>query len=267
MHGGALGLARALQQQRHALSINPSPSTLRSNPTSPSTTLVPRPATSAPLSPFNLSSSALGAGLSDFRAASLRDHAAHEEQQAALQLQAWAADLQARAAAERARYADLAAGARARWLLARVADEARAGSIDVPADTAPDVAPWARRALAAPAADDDRLPAWARPARGPGTRTRRRRRGALDAADPLGVVAWQEGVAAALRVLGGGVLAGAAYVAAAAALYRAFGGRAEFLAFEHPEGAGWVAVGGQAPRWVGALVARVLWGAVEIRYV
>ena len=286
MHGGALGITRALQQHRHTTSSNASPSALRPrSPSISSTTLISRAATAPAPSAFNLSSSALGPGLSDYHRASLRDHTAREERLAALQLQAWAADLQARAAAERARYADLAAGARARWLLARVADETRAGNLDAVGDDAgahalaarsPDVAPWARRALAASASsaaeiEDERLPAWARPTR----RTKRRggvRRRGLDAADPLGLVAWQEGagavVAAALRLLGGGVLAGAAYVAAAAALYRAFGGSAEFLAFEHPEGAEWVAVGGQAPRWVGALVARVLWGgAVEIRYV
>ena len=293
MHGGALGITRALQQQRHALgsSSSPTASPLRAHsPSSSATMLVSRAATT-PLSPFNLSSSALGAGLSDFSRAQLRDHTQREERIAHLQLQAWAAELQRRAAAERQRFAELAAGERARWLLERVADEVRAGTVGPLDDAAslapraPDVAPWARRRLAAPPdADGDSdsdalLPAWARSARRRPRRKARgvfaggRRRGALDAADPLGLCAWGDGVsafaAASLRLLGGGVLVGAAYIAAASAWYRVVGGGAtEFLAFQHQEGADWVAVGGQAPRWVGALVARLLWGsAVEIRYV
>lgn len=282
MHGGAPGITRALALQRQATagSSSTAASPTRGSPAgsqmlvSSSRTL--NTTTTTPFSPFNLSSAAIGAGLSDFTRARLRDHTLKEERLAQLQLQTWAADLQRNLTLEKRRYSDLAQGERAKWLLDRIGEEVRAGTVGVldgsslstavsKRRSVGDVAPWARTVAASARAERD-LPRWAR-------RHHRRRRSDLDLTDPLGVCAWQDsfyrGLSTSLRVIGNGMVVGAGLLAIAGAWYRVFGdGEAEFLALQHPEGSSWVNVGGQAPRWVGGLVARWLWGwGVEVRYV
>lgn len=277
IHHSPLGITRALQlHQRRRNDSSPSP---RNISPSESQTLVTKPFSST-FSPFNLSAAAIGAGLSDFTRARLRDHTLHEERLAQIQLTRWATDLQRSMQAERQQYESLIKGERAKWLLEKVGEEVRDGNVGLINTTdmgqavavseqkkkrQGGVAAWAQPRTHRATYDGGKLPSWARPA----TSAKRRRRNYLDPCDPLGVVAWSDGIwrvtAKSLTVLGSGFIVGAAWLAVTSAWMR-WNGRGDFIALQHPDGANWVAVGGAAPRWLGVLVAKVLWPGVEVRY-
>lgn len=285
IHNGPLGITRALQI--HQRRRNDSLSSPRNTSPSGSKTIVAKPFSST-FSPFNLSAAAIGAGLSDFTHARLRDHTLHEERLAQIQLTRWAADLQRSIQAERHQYESLIKGERAKWLLEKIGEEVSDGNVGL-IDTAgmgqtvaiserkmkrqggsdgsvgSGVAAWAQPRTRRATYDGGNLPSWARPT----SSTKRRRKTYLDPCDPLGVVAWSDGLwmvtAKSLTVLGSGLIVGAAWLAVASAWTR-WNGRGDFIALQHPNGANWVAVGGAAPRWLGVLVAKVLWPGVEVRY-
>lgn len=277
MHSGPLGLTRAMQlHQRRSNDSSPSP---RNTSPGGSQILVSRPFSSA-FSPFNFSSAAIGAGLSEFTRARLRDHTLREERLAQIQLARWAADLQRSMQAERKQYESLIKGERAKWLLEKVGEEVRGGNVGLIDATGMGqavavseqkmkkqggVATWAQQQSRRTTYDGEDLPSWARTT----TTTERRRKNYLDPCDPLGVVAWSDGIwrvtAKSLTLLGGGFIVGAAWLAVASAWLR-WNGRGDFIALQHPDGANWVAVGGAAPRWLGTLVAKMLWPGVEVRY-
>jgi len=182
--------------------------------------------------------------------------------------------------AERQQYESLIKGERAKWLLEKVGEEVGDGNIGLMDTTGMDqvvavsgqkkkrqdgVAAWAQPQSRRATYDGVDLPSWARPA----TSTKRGRKNHLDPCDPLGVIAWSDGIwrvtAKSLTLLGGGFIVGAAWLAVASAWMR-WNGRGDFIALQHPDGANWVAVGGAAPRWLGVLVAKMLWPGVEVRY-
>ncbi|QDS72024.1 hypothetical protein FKW77_002117 [Venturia effusa] len=177
------------------------------------------------LSPFNMSSTArIGAGLPDFTKARLRDHMIHEERLAEVQMAKWASDLQRSLRNEKETFQRVAEGERAKWLLERLGEEVQQGHIG-----------------ALPESMDSRLPQWAMARRNAGMETRRARspvenlelpswaRGGHekryqyeeDAHDPLGLCMLGDGVSriggVAVKVLGGGVLVGAVWMAVARA--------------------------------------------------
>lgn len=171
-------------------------------------------------SPFNLSStssatSSIAQGLPDYTRARIRDHVLREERLAQVQLAKWASDLQRSIRQEREEYARLTDGERARWLLERVGEETVRGTIGAGYGTE-DKPSWAltrkerKRAGhghgSAAAGDNLELPSWAR---GGG--------GATNMRDPLGLCLMVDGARrtgdVVLRVLGGGVLVGAVWVA------------------------------------------------------
>jgi hypothetical protein len=168
-------------------------------------------------SPFNLSSSAIGTGLPDFTRARLRDHTIREERLAQVQLAKWASDLQKTLRFERESFERLAKAERAKWLLDRIGEEVLAGTIGLTAATTP-----------------PQLPEWALPPRSSSRSSNKRERRTLElptwarnryydanARDPLGLCTLGDSVRsttnAVVKVLGGGVLVGAIWVAIARA--------------------------------------------------
>jgi hypothetical protein len=172
---------------------------------SPSRALVTRNGTQ---SPFNLSStSSIGQGLPDFSRARIKDHILHEERLAQVQLAKWASDLQRSVRREREDYMRLVEGERAKWLLERVGEEASLGNIGSFSEV--DKPSWAlakheRRKLRR--GEIMGLPSWARS-----------EAAKFDTRDPLGLCLIGDGVKrtgdVVLKVLGGGVLVGAIWVA------------------------------------------------------
>jgi hypothetical protein len=161
-------------------------------------------------SPFNLSStSSIGSGLPDFSRARIKDHILREERLAQVQLAKWASDLQRSIRREREEYARLVDGERAKWLLERVGVEASHGRISS-FDGEGEKPIWAlskseRKLLRrAGGGEGMELPSWARVS-------------AVDARDPLGLCGIGDGARrtgdVVLKVLGGGVLVGAVWIA------------------------------------------------------
>jgi hypothetical protein len=160
-------------------------------------------------SPFNLSStSSIGQGLPDFTRARIRDHILREERLAQVQLAKWANDLQRSIRREREEYACLVEGERAKWLLERVGEEASLGRIGSFSDM--NKPPWeltkSERRRLKRGGEGMELPSWARSGVG-----------GADARDPLGLCLIGDGVKrtgnVVLKVLGGGVLVGAVWMA------------------------------------------------------
>jgi hypothetical protein len=173
-------------------------------------------------SPFNMSSTALvGTGLPDFTKARLRDHMFREERLAEVQMAKWASDLQRSLRNERESFERVAKGERAKWLLERVGEEVQQGNIGALSERLESQVPeWAlaRRAdsngekRARSTGTDLELPPWARGAR---------YKYDEDAQDPLGLCMLGDGVSrvgeVVIKVLGGGVLVGAVWMAVARA--------------------------------------------------
>jgi hypothetical protein len=168
-------------------------------------------------SPFNMSSTALiGTGLPDFTKARLRDHMLREERLAEVQMAKWASDLQRSYRSEKEAFAGVAKGERAKWLLERIGEEVYQGNIGALSEHVESQLPeWglARRLegsegkRARSSRADLELPPWARGSRYSSELAR----------DPLGLCMLGDGVAkvgeVVMKVLGGGVLVGAVWMA------------------------------------------------------
>lgn len=123
-------------------------------------------------SPFNLSSSALGTGLSDFTRARLQDHMLSEERLAQVHLAKWASDIQRGLRSERLAFERLAGAERAKWLLDHIGEEVRDGQIGLldssPSPTGHELPQWAlskkqnERSRRVKGELDMELPPWAR---------------------------------------------------------------------------------------------------------
>ena len=182
----------------------------------------PRSASPGSNSPFNMSSTALiGTGLPDFTRARLRDHMFREERLAEVQMAKWASDLQRSLRNERESFERVAKGERAKWLLERIGEEVSQGNIGTLSERVESQLPqWAlaRRVdgngekRARSSGTDLELPPWARGARYTYEE---------DARDPLGLCMLGDGVSrvgeVVIKVLGGGVLVGAVWMAVARA--------------------------------------------------
>jgi hypothetical protein len=244
MHGGAMVI------QKPAVSTTQGP-------------LITRPAqSSSALSPFNLSSAAvLGSGLSDFTRARLRDHTLREETLAQMQLTKWASDLQYTLQHERDQYEALVKGERAKWLLERVGEEVRLGNIGsldtdgivsrLPVldrsssnggNSSRSSSNWSLSKSSRKSRREGELPSWSRP--------KRKTKGRLDPQDPLGLCDLGDNMRrttnTVLKVVGGSMVVTAAYFAVIGAIHRLNGTDPEPME-------GW------APRWLSALIGRVIW--------
>ncbi|KIW02567.1 uncharacterized protein PV09_06022 [Verruconis gallopava] len=163
-------------------------------------------------SPFNLSSTSIGSGLPDYTRARIRDHILREERLAQIQLAKWASDLQKNARREREEYARLVEGERARWLLERVGEEIAMGRISSvnEGDYSGETRSLTMRRRERKRLRDGgmELPSWARSSDVGGM---------MDPSDPLGLCLIGDGVRTTgnvvLKVLGGGVLVGAVWLA------------------------------------------------------
>ena len=115
MHSGALGI-------RHMSPLIDPPS---------SQLLVPRQPNVLPkLSPFNMTSAAiLGRGRPEGSRTTIVDQMRREESAATMQVSRWAAELQSAMRQEREQFESLVKGDRAKWLLEKINDEVRSGTI------------------------------------------------------------------------------------------------------------------------------------------
>ncbi|KAE9968832.1 hypothetical protein EG328_007255 [Venturia inaequalis] len=179
-------------------------------------------------SPFNMSSTALiGTGLPDFTRARLRDHMFHEERLAEVQMAKWASDLQRSLRDEKETFERAAKGERAKWLLERLGEEVQQGNIGAVSESMESRLPhWAiekrdganEAKRARSPGEDLELPSWARGGR---YFNGKRRQYEEDAHDPLGLCMLGDGVSrvsgVAVKLLGGGVLVGAVWMAVARA--------------------------------------------------
>lgn len=180
-------------------------------------------------SPFNMSSTALiGTGLPDFTRARLRDHMFHEERLAEVQMAKWASELQRSLRNEKETFERVAKGERAKWLLERIGEEVQQGTIGALSQSMEssrlpqwaiekrDVAHETKRARSP--GEDLELPSWARGGR---DFNGKRYPYEEDAHDPLGLCLLGDGVSrvggVVVKVLGGGVLVGAVWMAVARA--------------------------------------------------
>lgn len=179
-------------------------------------------------SPFNMSSTALiGTGLPDFTRARLRDHMFHEERLAEVQMAKWASDLQRSLRDEKETFERAAKGERAKWLLERLGEEVQQGNIGAVSESMESRLPhWAiekrdganEAKRARSPGEDLELPSWARGGR---YFNGKRRQYEEDAHDPLGLCMLGDGVSrvsgVVVKLLGGGVLVGAVWMAVARA--------------------------------------------------
>lgn len=145
----------------------------------------------------------------------------HEERLAEVQMAKWASDLQRSLRNERETFERVTKGERAKWLLERIGEEANQGNIGALSESMDSQLPeraLSRRAQSngakrARSSDSDmELPTWARGAR---------YQYEEDARDPLGLCMLGDGVSrigeVVIKVLGGGVLVGAVWIAVARA--------------------------------------------------
>lgn len=181
-------------------------------------------------SPFNMSSTALiGTGLPDFTRARLRDHMLHEERLAEVQMAKWASDLQRSLRNEKENFERVVKGERAKWLLERIGEEVQQGHIGaLSGSIEPGLPQWAierrdggnseTKMMRTFSGEDLELPSWARGASGA---KENRYQYEEDARDPLGLCMLGDGVSrvggVVVKVLGGGVLVGAVWMAFARA--------------------------------------------------
>lgn len=202
--GAALALspvASGLGIKDHLALARASPQRRTSSPAFSSSALISRQ--QKDLSPFDLSSTAagIGQGLPDFTRASIRDHIFREERLAQVQLAKWASELQRGVRREREDFVRLVEGERAKWLLERVGEEVGMGRLGAVGGSMRALSKRKGRS------GDMELPSWARSTGA----------GEVDAADPLGLCVLGDGVtrtgSVVLKVLGGGVLVGAVWLA------------------------------------------------------